>query len=97
MSYTSQAQLSVDSFFLERIAACAAVEVPHSHQPQRWANDNIWWISASPGFADAYEYALLNGNSEPGKDPAVITDAQILAAVQHLVEEQFPPPVVEEQ
>lgn len=85
MSYTSQAQLSVDSLFIERIAASAAVEVPHTHQPYKWATDNIWWIAASPGFADAYEYALLNGNPEPGKDPSVITDSQILSAVQALL------------
>ena len=97
MSYSSQALLANDADFLQRISASAAVEVPHSHQPQRWANDNIWWISAAPGFADSYEYALNTNVERPGNDPAVITDAQILAAVQHLVEEQFAPPAPEEQ
>jgi len=97
MSYSSQAMLSMDTDFMNRVNAAAAVEVPHSHQPQRWGADNIWWIAAAPGFADSYEYALNTNVERPGNDPAVITDAQILAAVQALVEEQFTPPPPEEQ
>lgn len=88
MSYTSQAQLSTDPHFQVRIAACAAVEVPKTHQPQQWATDHVWWVAASPGFADSYEYALNTDVVDPGKDPAVITDAQILATVQALVAEE---------
>jgi hypothetical protein len=64
--------------------------VPHTHQPLEWARDHIWWIAASPGFADAYEYAMLNGNPNPGSDPAVITDSQILSAVQLINNEENP-------
>jgi hypothetical protein len=85
MSYSSQAMLSTDADFIVRIAAAAAVEVPKTHQPRQWADDHIWWISASPGFADSYEYALNTNVERPGNDPAVITDGQILAAVQALV------------
>ena len=49
-------------------------------------------ISAAPGFADAYEYAINSDNPNPGKDPAVITDAMILGAVQALFAELNPPP-----
>jgi hypothetical protein len=87
MSYSSQAQLANDYAFQERIAACAAVEVPKTHQPRQWATDHAWWIAASPGFADAYEYALNTEVPNPGGDPAVITDSQILAAVQALITE----------
>ena len=87
MSYMAQAQLSNDSDFTARVASCAAVEVPHTHQPLQWAYDHIWWIAAAPGFADAYDYALLNGNENPGADPAVITDSQILSAVQAVADE----------
>ena len=45
-------------------------------------------MAASPGFADAYEYALNTDVERPGNDPAVITDGQILAAVQALVNEE---------
>lgn len=90
MSYNSQAQLSNDSDFLARTSAAAAVEVPKTHQPQQWALDHIWWIAASPGFADAYESALAGDVDRPGMDPSVISDTQILAAVQALLAE--PPP-----
>lgn len=85
MSYSVQAQLSSDADFIARVSACAAVEAPKSHQPPQWARDHIWWVAAAPGFADAYEYAIANDNPNPGQDPAVITDAMILGAVQQLV------------
>ena len=91
MSYSAQAQLSNDSDFHARVSACAAVEIPKLYQPRQWASDHIWWLAAAPGFADAYEYAILNENPRPGNDPAVITDAMILAAVQALETEMAPP------
>lgn len=86
MSYTDQATLSQDPLFINRVAASAAVEVGRSHQPLQWAYDHIWWVAASPGFADAYAYAIANGVENPGADTSVITDEQILAAVQALDE-----------
>ena len=91
MSYSSLAALAADPDFISRVSAAAAVEVPHTHQPQQWASDHIWWISASPGFADAYESAIAGEVPRPGNDPAVISDAQILAAVQQLLAEQEAP------
>ena len=88
MSYSSQAQLSSDSDFIARIAACAAVEVPKTHQPTAWARDHVWWIAAAPGFAGAYESAVVGEVERPGNDPAVITDAQILGAVQQIVSQE---------
>lgn len=82
MSYSSQAQLSNDLDFLARVSAAAAVEVPEPEDPQAWARAHIWRISASPGFATAYESALAADVVRPGNDPAVISDAQILSAVQ---------------
>ena len=92
MSYTSQADLSVDPDFIHRLSAAAAVEVDKTHQPVQWAADHVWWIAAAPGFADAYESAQVAGNPAPGKDPAVISDAQILSAVQALLTELETPP-----
>lgn len=88
MSYSTQATMSVDGDFIARVAACAAVEVPKTHQPQQWANDHVWWVAASPGFADSYEYAVNTDVPRPGNDPAVITDEQILSAVQALIAEE---------
>jgi hypothetical protein len=85
--------LAQDGDFINRVSACAAVEVPHTYQPVQWTRDHIWWVAASPGFADAYEYALNVDPpvERPGNDPAVITDAQILASVQAIVTEENPP------
>ena len=91
MSYASQAQLSNDSDFLSRTAAAAAVEVPKTHQPTQWAADHIWWMAAAPGFAAAYESALAADVDRPGLDPSVISDAQILSAVQALLTEADQP------
>jgi hypothetical protein len=95
MTYSAQAQLSQDIDFMDRIAATAAVESPKTLSPKQWAYDNIWWIAAAPGFADSYSYALETGVERPGNDPAVITDEQILSAVQarvaEIAAEQEPP------
>lgn len=91
MSYSSQAQLSNDSDFMARISAAAAIEVPKTHQPQQWAKDHVWWVAAAPGFAAAYESALAGAVERPGNDPSVISDAQILSAVQALIAEETPP------
>jgi hypothetical protein len=83
MAYWDQSLLSRDEQFRDRIAACAAVELPTSDvQPLRWADTHQWQIAAAPGFADAYASALAASVPDPGKDPAVISDAQILSAVQ---------------
>jgi hypothetical protein len=88
MSYSAQALLSADGDFLNRVMACAAVEVPMTHSPTVWATDHIWRVSAAPGFADAYEYAINTDVERPGNDPAVITDAQILGAVQYQLSQE---------
>lgn len=84
MAYSDQALLSQDTDFIYRISACAAVEIQLTppEQPTQWATENVWYIAAAPGFADAYAYALANEIHRPGNDPAVISDAMILSAVQ---------------
>jgi hypothetical protein len=82
MSYSSQAALAGDADFIARVSASAAVEVPQPENPVTWARGHIWRIAAAPGFGDAYESALVAGVERPGNDPAVISDAQILSAVQ---------------
>jgi hypothetical protein len=92
MSYSAQAQLSVDEDFIARVTACAAVEIPVFYDAKSWTETYIWRIAAAPGFAEAYEYALNSSNPRPGNDPAVITDAMILGAVQALYAALNPPP-----
>lgn len=81
MSYAGQGDLAQDQDFRDRLAACAATQ--GIQQAAKWAVDNSWLLSASPGFADAYSYALEVGTEKnPGRSQAVIPDLDILAAVQ---------------
>lgn len=85
MAYSDQATLSRDGDFAQRLAACGAVEVDDAAgDPLAWASTHQWEVAASPGFADAYGSALVNGVERPGWDASVISDGQILSAVQTL-------------
>lgn len=91
MSYSDQALLSVDQDFMTRLAACAAVEIELGDEhPMVWSARNQWAVAASPGFADKYAYAIATGVNRPGNDPAVISDGDILSAVQALEAETVP-------
>ena len=83
MAYSDIALLSSDNDFILRTAACASTE--GELDPTQWAHDHQWQMAAAPGFGDAYATAILNGIARPGNDPSVISDAQILSAVQPLM------------
>lgn len=82
MSYSIQADLADDGFLRRRVTACAASEGETA--PEEWAMQHRWALSASPGWASAYESAIANEIEKPGDSPAVISDGMILAAVQQL-------------
>ncbi|WP_336651619.1 MULTISPECIES: hypothetical protein [unclassified Leucobacter] len=82
MAYWDQADLADDGDLRRRVTACAAMEgVP---DPDGWAYQNRWVLSAQPGWVEAYAYARSAGTGAAGRDPAVVTDGMILAAVQSL-------------
>ena len=92
MAYADIAALQQDSDFAYRVMACYAVEtleVDGGPDPASWQAVHAWDMAAQPGFGDAYAYAIETHPDDPdyrpGKDPAVITDEQILAAVQSLL------------
>lgn len=80
--YYDQSLLSVDFDFRQRVAACIAEGAlgPPGEHPTTTADRILWQVSAAPGFAEAYAYAIATGVENPGRDPSVITDAQILTA-----------------
>lgn len=82
MAYADIALLSSDTDFIQRTRACAATE--NEADPVTWSNEHQWQMAATPGFGDAYGYAVLTGVVRPGNDPSVIADGQILSAVQAL-------------
>lgn len=82
MAYEDVSKLAHDGNLRERLIAAAALEgIP---DPEQWVAQRRWEIAAQPGWADAYATAVETHIDLPGLRPGVITDAQILAAVQAL-------------
>jgi hypothetical protein len=94
MTFFDIARLADDADFQRRVAACRVGEVPNV-DPWQWVNNNRWAMAGQPGFGDAYGYAILNDNPNPGSDDTVITDAMILSAVQALMAAELPPEPVQ--
>lgn len=86
MAYSDIALLANDQDFRQRIAAAASVEQVDmgEDQPVLWAMNHQWQFAAVPGFGDKYAYAIATGVVRPGNDPTVITDPDILSAMQAL-------------
>lgn len=85
-SLISIAKLSSDPDFIARCAAAIATQ-PVAVDSRQWAHRWSMELAASPGFGAAYESALVSGVPNPGADASVISDQQILAAVQHSINE----------
>ena len=88
MSYYDVSLLASDPDFAARCMACYATETLQSadaENPSGWWSAHAWDMAAVPGFGDQYASALAGGVENPGRDPGVITDAQILSGVQALI------------
>lgn len=102
MSYLTQDAISANPAMQHRVAQCATGEgvgtnpepsdplnMGQPMDPDRWTFDNRRKWAASPGWDDAWEYALnvhsADEDYDPGTDPACITDGQILAQVQSML------------
>jgi hypothetical protein len=95
MSYHDVFKLTGDADFNGRVAACFAVETldnPNALDPWSWAGQHSWDMAAQPGFGDAYASAVAGGVENPGADPSVISDAQLLSGVQLVVAGELPGP-----
>lgn len=81
-TYWDVVHVADDADLQARCMAAAALEtIP---EPQTWAYARRWQYAAQPGWGDAYASAVVAGNPNPGRDPAVITDPMILSATQAL-------------
>jgi hypothetical protein len=87
MAYWDISALAADSDFALRTTAAYATQTPGAggEDPPTWQAAHAWDMAAAPGFGDAYASAIAGGVERPGKDPAVITDGQILSAVQAIL------------
>ena len=88
MSYLTQSAIADDPWMQLRVAACAAQQgcTDVGIDPDVWAHEwrRVW--SASPGWDAQWESALARADNppgyQPGMDPAVVSDGQVLSQVQ---------------
>lgn len=83
MSYLTISTISANQSMRNRVAACAASEGETA--PDNWAYTNALRWASSPGWDAAWASAeAANPGEDHGANEAVITDGQILSAVQAL-------------
>jgi hypothetical protein len=80
MSYSSINLCVNDGAFMGRLIACCADE--GEENPYQVAESLKWDVATADDIEAAYASALAAENPNPGGDEAVITDQQILSAVQ---------------
>ena len=88
MAYYDISLLAADYDFTARTTAAYTTETlgaPGDVLPAQWAAEHAWDMAAQPGFGDAYASAIAGSVPNPGRDQAVISDAQILSAVQAIL------------
>ena len=92
MAYYDVSVLANDGDFASRTMACIAIEAPDTatSTPYAWWSEHNWDMASQPGFGDAYASAIASGVENPGRDAAVISDAQILSAVQSIANQGVP-------
>lgn len=86
--YSTQFAMAYDPALCGRVTAAVASEHQAGNtdaEPERWVSSNRHYWAASPGWSEAWESALASENPDPGADASVITDGQILSAVQELL------------
>jgi hypothetical protein len=86
MSYSTGHLISQDQDLRNRAAIAVAEQgtIPAGDE-EHWVFTHCRRLGTQPGWREAWESALANGVERPGADPAVISDGQILAAVQSLL------------
>lgn len=85
MAYYDVSLLSNDNDFRNRCTACYSAERPSDNGPTGWVADHAWQLASTPSFGDKYAYAIATGVPAPGRDESVISDGDILAAVQAIL------------
>lgn len=90
MAYSDVALLANDGDFINRVAACATVEMFPGGNGYDWAFAHNWVMASTPTFGDKYASALAGGVNRPGNDPSVISDGDILSAVQAVMAAEPP-------
>lgn len=86
-SYSSIAHITATPPFQDRLTACAAQQ--GVEDPATWVWNHRWVLASMPGWGGKVDYWQDANPEEPADgwatDEAVISDADILAAVQPMV------------
>jgi hypothetical protein len=90
-SYVAISEIAADAWMGERLRAAASQQAHLGNPPAdpiQWVTDNRYVWASSPTWGEKWDYAKATHSDEhdyqPGRDSAVITDADILATVQAL-------------
>ena len=93
--YLNIAAIAQDQYMNQRMQACVTQEAYQGHIPlgvnnaPQWVTSNSYVWASSPGWGAKWASALAShpddDTYEPGKDEAVITDGDILSAVQAFI------------
>jgi hypothetical protein len=83
-SYADIAAAAQSASLNQRETACAAQQGAPG-DPYQWVVAHRYQLASQPGWGAAWASAVAADNPDPGADPAVITDAQILSAVQAIL------------
>ena len=94
MTYNTIAAIAHDDGLRKRLIACAAEQ--NAEWPVAFIDRYVWRLAATPGWAAKWESALANEtipDDEIGINGGVVTDSDILAAVQPLALQSTDTPV----
>jgi hypothetical protein len=92
-SYMAISMVANDLYMRERVTAAATQQAhlgnaPAITDPQVWVAENRYVWASSPSWGAKWDYARQthwdDPDYQPGRDPGVITDADILSTVQEL-------------
>ena len=81
--YNSVADMAEDLALNRRLTAAVAKE--GILDPKGWLYPRNWQVVSAPGWDAKWDSAVAGGVQNPGEDEAVITDGDILSAVQAVI------------
>jgi hypothetical protein len=83
MTYWDTSELADDPDFRARCTAALATEGHDT--PEQTAYAWRWLYAGTAGFGDKYASAIAGSVPNPGRDPSVISDGDILSRTQQLM------------
>lgn len=91
-TYSTISLIASTTPFLERLYACAAQQ--NHPTPEKWGWERRWHLAATPTWAEKVDFWLAanpGGGAGWAADQAVISDGDILSAVQLALNPPPPP------